>query len=81
MLKPANFQNSSYDAQMKKVKLKIHDQTVFYWPFIRSQFGNGLFPIKSAHLGHDSSFGASLETRWYLSRLLGFKEPEGVEST
>ena len=38
-------------------------------------------PIKSASAGHNSRYGFLVETRWYLSRLLGYKEPENVEST
>jgi len=71
----------SYDAQMRDVRLKMYDKTIFYWPFIRSNLQRPDIPLKSAHVGHDSTWGTLVETRWYLSRLLGLEEPEGTEST
>jgi hypothetical protein len=72
---------SSYDAQMHDVRLKMYDQTVFYWPFIRSNLQRSDIPLKSAHVGRDSTWGMFVETRWYLARLLGMEEPEGTDST
>ncbi|MCH7557849.1 MAG: LPS-assembly protein LptD [Planctomycetes bacterium] len=71
----------SYDAQMRDVRLKMYDKTIFYWPFIRSNLQRSDTPLKSVHVGHDSTWGTLVETRWYLARLLGLKEPEGTEST
>ena len=72
---------SSYDAQMRDVRLKMNDRTIFYWPFVRSNLGRPDLPLKSVHVGNDSTWGASVETRWYLARLLGLQEPEGTDST
>jgi hypothetical protein len=72
---------SSYDAQMRDVRLKMYDKTIFYWPFIRSNLQRPDIPLKSAHVGRDNTWGTMVETRWYLSRLLGLEEPEGTEST
>jgi len=71
----------SYDAQMRDVRLKMYDRTIFYWPFIRSNLQRSDVPLKSVHIGHDERWGTLLETRWFLSRLLGLEEPEGTEST
>jgi hypothetical protein len=71
----------SYDAQMRDVRLKMYDNTIFYWPFIRSNLQRSDIPLKSAHVGHDSRWGTLVETRWFLSRLLGLEEPEGTETT
>lgn len=71
----------SYDAQMRDVRLKMYDKTVFYWPFLRSNLQRPDIPLKSIHAGYDSTWGASIETRWYLARLLGLREPEGTDST
>ncbi len=71
----------SFDAQMHDVRLKMHDKTIFYWPFVRSNLSRPDLPLKSVHIGHDSTWGTSLETRWYLARLLGLHEPEGTDST
>ena len=72
---------SSYDAQMHDVKFKIYDKTVFCWPFMRSNLQRPDTPLKNIHVGHDNTWGTLVETRWYLSRLLGLEEPEGTESS
>jgi hypothetical protein len=73
--------DNSYDAEMRDVRLKMGKKTFFYWPFIRSNLQRPDIPIKSVSAGYDSIWGASVETRWHLSRLLGLREPEGVDST
>lgn len=73
--------DSSYDAQMRDVRLKVDDNTIFYWPFIRSNLQRPDIPLKSIHAGNDNIWGTSVETRWYLARLLGLREPEGTNST
>ncbi len=71
----------SYDAQMHDVRVKMYDQTFFYWPFLRSNLQRSDIPLKSVHVGHDNRWGTLVETRWFLSRLLGLEEPEGTQST
>ncbi len=71
----------SLDAQMSDVRLKYKDTTIFYWPFLRSNLERPELPIKSLNAGYDSEYGSVLETRWYLWRLLGLREPEGTEGT
>ncbi|MHC4125935.1 MAG: LPS-assembly protein LptD, partial [Planctomycetota bacterium] len=73
--------DSSYDAQMSDVKLKVDEMTVFSWPVIRSNMRRPDMPLESLHASYDNTWGPSLETRWYLSRLLGLAEPEGAKST
>ncbi|MHC4636464.1 MAG: LPS-assembly protein LptD [Planctomycetota bacterium] len=73
--------DSSYDAEMRDVRLKSGDRTLFYWPKIRSNLQRPDVPLKSLHFGNDNTWGTSLESRWYLSRVLGLREPEGVDST
>jgi len=73
--------DSSYDVQMRDVRLKGGKRTLFYWPFMRSNLERPDIPIKSIHTGHDSIFGAFVESRWYLSRMLGLREPEGTNNT
>ena len=72
---------SSFDAQMRDVRLKMYDKTLFYWPFMRSNMQRSDIPLKSIHVGRDNTWGMLVETRWYLFRLLGLEEPEGTEST
>ena len=71
----------SFDAQMHDVRFKMYDKTIFYWPFVRSDLQRPDVPLKGAHIGNDRTWGTSLETQWYLARLLGLAEPEGTDST
>jgi hypothetical protein len=73
--------DGSYDAQMSDVRFKLEDRTIFYWPFLRGNMQRPDVPIKGVGVGHDNVWGTSLETRWYLSRLLGLREDEGTDST
>jgi LPS transport system D len=72
---------SSYDAQIRDLRLKYYDTTLFYWPYMRSNLEQPDLPIKSVRGGYDSTWGAIVETRWYLARLLGLVEPAGTDST
>jgi len=71
----------SFDAEMRDVRMKVGKQTVFYWPVLRGNLERPDIPVKSVHVGKDNTWGTSIETRWYLSRLLGLKEPEDVDAT
>jgi hypothetical protein len=73
--------DSSFEAEMRDARFKVGQTTVFRWPYMRSNLQRPDVPIRSLSVGKDSIWGTSIETRWYLSRLLGFEEPEGVEST
>jgi len=73
--------DNSFDAQMKKVSLKADDTTFFYWPSLRSNLESPELPIRRLQLGNSNRWGTSLETEWYLSRLLGLQEAQGVKST
>ena len=73
--------DSSYDAQMRDIRMKVGKTTVFRWPFIRSNLQRPDIPLKSLHVGYDSGWGALVETRWHLARLLGLREPAGTDST
>ena len=73
--------DGSYDALARDVRLKLDDRTIFYWPCMRGNLQRPDIPLKSMHAGHDSDLGTLVETRWYLSRLLGLREPEGTDST
>ena len=71
----------SYEIDMHDVDLKVYDKTILHLPHMHADSERPDIPIKSAHFGHSSRWGNLLETRWYMSRLLGYEEPEGVEST
>jgi hypothetical protein len=72
---------SSYDVEMRDVRFKAGRRTLFYWPGMRANLERPDIPIKSIRTGHDNTFGTFVESRWYLSRLLGLREPEGTDST
>ncbi|HBG77632.1 MAG TPA: hypothetical protein DDW84_02115 [Phycisphaerales bacterium] len=71
----------SYDAELRKVKLKIDNRTVFAWPKFRTSLKGSDMPLRRASLGSDSDWGTIVETEWYLARVLGLKEAKGVDSS
>ena len=73
--------DSRFDAKLENVRFKYYDTTLFAWPSLRPNFQRPDVPIRSVRVGNDSTYGTSLETRWFLSRILGLKEPEGTDST
>ena len=52
--------DSSYDAEMRDVRLKVYDKTIFYWPFMRSNLQRPDIPLKSIHTGYDGTWGDAL---------------------
>jgi hypothetical protein len=72
---------SSYDARLHDVRFMMYDKTLFSWPYVRSNLQRPDLPIKSVRVGNDNIWGSYVETRWFLARLLGLKEPEGTDST
>ncbi|MFA6186704.1 MAG: hypothetical protein WC770_05765 [Phycisphaerae bacterium] len=72
---------NSYDAELKNVKLKLDNRTVFYWPKFRTSLESSAMPIRRVSLGSDSDWGTMVETEWYLARVLGLKEAKGVDSS
>ena len=72
---------SSYDGILYDMRMKFGEMTVFKWPKLRTNLERPDIPLRRIQVGRDSEFGTSVESRWHLSRLLGRKEPEGVDST
>jgi len=72
---------SSFEAELKDVRFKYGNTTVLPLPSLRSDGQRPDVPIRSIRMGHDRTYGTSVETRWFLSRLLGLREPEGTDST
>ena len=71
----------SYDALMKNVKLKLDNRTIFWWPKLRSNLERPDIPLKRVQFSRDKTFGTAVETEWYLARVLGLREPAGVDSS
>lgn len=74
------FGKHSYDAEMKNVKLKLDNRTFFWWPKLRSNLERPDIPLRRAQFSRDKTFGTAIETEWYLARVLGLREPAGVDS-
>jgi hypothetical protein len=72
---------NSYEGVLDNMQMKFENLTIFGWPKFRTNFERPDVPIRKVRFGHDSDFGTTIETQWYLARLLGRKEPAGVEST
>ena len=71
----------SYDVMAKNVKMKVDDRTVFWWPYFRGDLENPDMPLKSLQISRNGTFGTSVETDWYLAKVLGLREPPGVKSS
>ena len=74
-------QDKKYEALLKDIKVKYGETTIFKWGKLRTDFERPDLPIKSIRIGNNSRFGTLVETQWYLARMLGLKEPDGVDST
>jgi hypothetical protein len=73
--------DSSFNVELKNVRFRYGNVTVLALPTVRADRERPDLPIRSIRAGYDSTYGASLETRWYLNRILGLREPEGTSST
>ncbi|MBN2128474.1 MAG: LPS-assembly protein LptD, partial [Sedimentisphaerales bacterium] len=71
----------SRNVLMKGVRFKYYDTTLLRLPTIKTDLLGPTTPLRSIHVGNDSAFGTSVETQWYLSRVLGLREPEGTDSS
>jgi len=72
---------AKYVGTMYDVNMKYYNQKIFGWPKINSRFVRPELPIRKLAVGNDSEYGTSVETRWYLFRLLGWKEPAGMDTS
>ena len=61
--------------------LKVDGAPVLYWPYTRGDFKQSESILKRVAVGYNDDFGGTLETKWYLSSLLGLETPEGFDST
>jgi len=73
--------DSDYDVELRKVRFKYGNVTLLGLPRVRANRDRPDLPIRSVNVGYDNTYGASVETRWYLNRLLGLREPAGTKST
>ena len=71
---------AQYEGRLIGVTAKAGDVSFFGWPKMTTNFARPDVPIKRVRVGNDSEFGTSLETRWYLARLLGLRDPKWMDS-
>ena len=73
--------NASYDVHLKDVSVKSGKATLFKLSEIRSNLQRPDVPLRSLSMGYGSTNGFSVETRWFLARLLGLQETPGTSSS
>lgn len=61
--------------------LKVDGAPVLYWPYTRGDFKQSESILKRVAVGYRDDYGATFESKWYLSSLLGLETPEGFDST
>lgn len=72
---------SRFEVELRDVKFKAGNTTLLG---VRRVYGDrqiSELPIRSIHVGHNHTYGTSVETRWWLSRLLGLRQPEGTDGS
>lgn len=78
---PASAPPSDIQVEARNVRFKYGSVTIFALPKFSANADRPDLPIRGVRGGYDSTFGAAVETRWYLNRLLGLNEPAGTTST
>ena len=73
--------DSAFNVELKNVRFRYGNVTLLALPKVHANRERPDLPIRSISAGYDNAYGASLETRWYLNRLLGLREPAGTNST
>ena len=73
--------NSGFSAELEGVSAKYYDKTIFKSSSMVTGLERPELAIRKMHLSNSSAFGTSFETQWYLSRLLGYREPDGFSSS
>ncbi len=73
--------DSRFDVELRNVKFKVGNTTLLCLPKVHADRRNPELPIRSIYVGHDRTYGTSVETRWWLSRLLGLRQPEGTDGS
>ena len=76
----ARDQARMYDATVYGVEARYEDIPFFWWPRMRTDFVRPDTPLSRIRIGNDSEMGTYVETRWQLARLLGLKQPPGMDS-
>ncbi len=70
----------TYDARLYDIDARYETFPFFRWPRLRTDFARPDIPLSQIRFGNDSEYGTYIETRWHLARLLGFRDPPGMDS-
>lgn len=68
------------EAQLSDVTARLGRFPFFKWDRLRTDFAQPDLPLSRIRFGSDSEFGTSVETRWYLFKLMGMKEPDWLKA-
>ncbi|MCI0498413.1 MAG: LPS assembly protein LptD [Planctomycetales bacterium] len=69
-----------YEGHLKDVTARYGSIPFFTWPDVVTNFARPDIPLSRLAIGNDSTFGTTIESRWYLARLLGIKDPAWADS-
>ncbi|MBN1796678.1 MAG: hypothetical protein JW804_08395 [Sedimentisphaerales bacterium] len=72
--------DASYEAELRDVDFKYGKTTLLHLSHMRSNMQQPDTPLHSVRAGYGKTFGASVETRWFLARMLGMEESPGTKS-
>lgn len=70
---------AQYEGRLVDVNARYGTVPFFGWSKMTTSFARPDLPLKRITAGNDGEFGASVETRWHLARLLGLKDPKWLE--
>lgn len=73
--------DDSYQVDMRDASLKFGNRKVFNWARMSGNFRQSDIPLRRIRLSNDDTFGFSAETKWHLVRVLGLRQPAGVDSS
>jgi len=71
---------AQYEGRMMGVSAQFNQVPFFGWPKMVTNFARPDIPLRRLAVGNDSEFGTSVETRWHLARLLGYRDPQWLQS-
>jgi hypothetical protein len=67
-------------ADVEGATVDLRGTPILYIPRMRSDFRQGHTPLRTASAGFSGQYGVTVETEWYLFRLLGLVKPEGFDA-
>ena len=67
--------------RVRHATLNLHGLPVLYWPYIEGNIDTAETSLRDLRTGYSDDFGVEIETDWHLFNALGYKTPEGFDST